>query len=79
MKKIVMLLLFSFVLIFSFISCYTGINSSNNSCTIMFNANYEGGNVYSQQLPKYETYTFLSASDMGITRDGYAFSGWASS
>ncbi|MCI7565654.1 MAG: InlB B-repeat-containing protein [Treponema sp.] len=45
----------------------------------MFNANYEGGNVYSQQLPKYETYSFLSASDMGITRDGYAFSGWASS
>lgn len=82
MKKIVMLLLFIFVLIFSSISCYTGINPllySNNSCTIIFNANYEGGNVYSQQLPKYETYSFLSASDMGITRDGYAFSGWASS
>ena len=80
MKKIVMLLLFIFVLIFSSISCYTGINPllySNNSCTIIFNANYEGGNVYSQQLPKYETYSFLSASDMGITRDGYAFSGWA--
>ncbi|MCI6891070.1 MAG: InlB B-repeat-containing protein [Treponema sp.] len=77
-----MLLLFIFVLIFSSISCYTGINPllySNNSCTIIFNANYEGGNVYSQQLPKYETYSFLSASDMGITRDGYAFSGWASS
>ena len=82
MKKIVMLLLFIFVLIFSSISCYTGINPllyNNNSCTIIFNANYEGGNVYSQQLPKYEAYSFLSASDMGITRDGYAFSGWASS
>ena len=45
MKKIVMLLLFIFVLIFSSISCYTGINPllySNNSCTIIFNANYEG-------------------------------------